>query len=69
MEEIELSVNGEARRVPAGWTVADLLQSLGLRRQGVAVAVDLRVVPRSEHASRPLAAGDKVEVIVAVGGG
>lgn len=69
MEEIELTVNGEDRRVPAGWSVATLLSALGLRREGVAVAIDLRVVPRSEHGARLLQQGDKVEVIIAVGGG
>lgn len=67
--EIELTVNGEARRVPGGFTVADLLLELGLRREGVAVAIDLRVVPRSQHAGRVLGAGERVEVITAVGGG
>ncbi|MCK6507645.1 sulfur carrier protein ThiS [Myxococcota bacterium] len=66
---MELTVNGEPRRVPAGWSVADLLAELRLRREGVAVAVDLRVVPRSEHGARVLRPGDKVEVIIAVGGG
>lgn len=64
-----ISVNGTARQVPAALTVADLLDSLGLNRDGVAVAVDRQVVPRSEHGRRQLHDGASVEVIRAVGGG
>ena len=42
-------LNGQERRISPGWTVADLLDDLGLNRDGVAVAVNRRVVPRSEH--------------------
>ncbi len=66
---MRLLVNGEPRELPPGATVADLLDDLGLRRDGVAVAVNRRVVPRSEHAGRALAVNDHVEVIQAVGGG
>lgn len=66
---IPVVVNGVEQRVPEGWTVADLLEQAGLRREGVAVAIDLRVVPRSQHAQRLLAAGERVEIITAVGGG
>lgn len=69
MADIEVMLNGAARRVPIGWTVADLLSELGLRREGVAVAIGSRVVPRGQHGERVLAEGDQVEVITAVGGG
>ncbi|MCB9781156.1 MAG: sulfur carrier protein ThiS [Alphaproteobacteria bacterium] len=69
MDAIALTINGEPRTVPAGCTVAALLAELGMDREGVAVAVDMRVVPRSQHAARTLQDGDKVEVIIAVGGG
>lgn len=69
MDEIAVVVNGEERRVPQGWTVADLLDQVGLRREGVAVAIDLRVVPRSQHLERRLVAGEQIEIITAVGGG
>ncbi|TNE86546.1 MAG: sulfur carrier protein ThiS [Deltaproteobacteria bacterium] len=62
-------VNGEARDLPAGTTVKALLAELGLDRDGIAVAVDRRVVPRSRHESTELAEGQSVEIIRAVGGG
>ncbi len=68
-ESLDIRVNGEPRQVPAGTTVGALLDALGLRRDGIAVAIGLQVVPRGEHDAHPLAAGDEVEIIQAVGGG
>ena len=62
-------LNGAERSVPVGCTVAMLLESLGLRRDGVAVAIDMHVVPRSTHAERVIEEGARVEVVQAVGGG
>ena len=66
---IDVHVNGEARAVAAGTTVADLLGELGLAGRKVAVAVNRGVVPRTAHASRALEAGDRIEILEAVGGG
>jgi sulfur carrier protein len=64
-----LLVNGESRTVPLGCTVEGLLVHLALDRRRIAVAVNRDVVPRSRFASHPLAAGDRVEILEAVGGG
>jgi thiamine biosynthesis protein ThiS len=66
---IEVSVNGEAVHVPAGSTLADLLQRLDLDRARVAVEHNLRVVPRAEHAGLRLNHGDRLEIVTFVGGG
>lgn len=66
---MKVRVNGQERELPDGTTVAELLVELGMGPVGVAVAVDRKVVPRGEHASRALEAGSEVEVIRAVGGG
>lgn len=66
---MDIELNGAPHAVPEGTTIGGLLDSLGLRRDGIAVAVHMRVVPRGEHDQTPLQAGDKVEVIQAVGGG
>jgi thiamine biosynthesis protein ThiS len=66
---IEVSVNGEAVRVPAGSTLSDLLQRLDLDRARVAVEHNLRVVPRAEHAGLRLNHGDRLEIVTFVGGG
>jgi thiamine biosynthesis protein ThiS len=67
--QLELLVNGESRAVPPGCTVAELVAALGLGLRRVAVAVNRDVVPRSAFGSHPLAMGDRVEILEAVGGG
>lgn len=64
-----IRLNGEPREVPPETTVAALLETLGFHPEGVAVAIDLQVIPRSEHLERVLRDGERVEVIRAVGGG
>lgn len=67
-EHISITVNGEARQVPAGTTVAGLIATLGLTGK-VAVERNLDVVPRADHAATTLAAGDRLEIVTFVGGG
>jgi sulfur carrier protein len=67
--KLRLLVNGEPRDVPAGCTVEQLVESLGLNRGRIAVAVNRDVVPRSRFGAHPLAAGDRIEILEAVGGG
>ena len=66
---IDVSVNGTAMRVPAGSTLAQLLDTLKLDRARVAVELNLRVVPRAEHAALRLNHGDTLEIVTFVGGG
>ena len=66
---LEVLVNGESQHVPGGCTVDGLLERLGLERRRIAVAVNRQVVPRSSFGAHPLAAGDRVEILEAVGGG
>ncbi len=68
-DPMEIRVNGEAMHVPAGCTVAGLVERLGLAGRKIAVAVDRDVVPRSAFARRALATGERVEILEAVGGG
>ena len=66
---MHVQVNGEPREVPAGTTVADLVADLAASGQRFAVEINEELVPRSTHADRPLADGDRVEVVRAIGGG
>jgi sulfur carrier protein len=66
---IELKINGEPRRVSAGLTVAALIEQLGYAGKRVAVERNGEIVPKSQHAETALAAGDQLEIVVAVGGG
>jgi sulfur carrier protein len=65
---MNLHVNGEPLRFD-GATLGELLVLLQAPPDGVAVAVNGEVVPRSERVQRALKDGDRVEVIRAVGGG
>ena len=62
-------VNGVIKEVPTGTTVAVLLEDMSVSSQGVAVAVNQTVVPRTLHGHAALEAEDQIEVIQAVGGG
>ena len=66
---MEIQVNGEAKAIAPGTTVAGLVDLLGLRREHVAVEKNREIVPRSEHATTVLAAGDRLEIVTFVGGG
>ncbi|MFO7188840.1 MAG: sulfur carrier protein ThiS [Pseudomonadota bacterium] len=66
---IQLSVNGEPKQVPAPISVAGLLDVLALTGKKVAVERNGEIVPRSRYADTPLADGDRLEIVVAVGGG
>ena len=68
-ESIELVINGQTRIVAQGTTVAALIGELGLGDRRVAVERNREVVPRAEHASTVLAAGDRIELVTFVGGG
>ena len=66
---MHVQVNGESREVPDGTTVADLVADLASAGQRFAVEVNEELVPRSTHADRSLADGDRIEVVHAIGGG
>ena len=66
---MQITVNGDAREVPSGLTVRGLVEHLGLTDGPVAVERNREVVPRAEHPSTELAAGDVLEIVHFVGGG
>jgi sulfur carrier protein len=66
---MEILVNGQSRQVPAGTTVAKLLQSLNIEARHVAVEVNLDLVPRGRHDQHTLVEGDQLEIVTLVGGG
>jgi len=66
---MQIRVNGEAHALRERATVADLLLALGHAGKRIAVERNGEIVPRSRHASTELAPDDRVEIVVAVGGG
>ena len=66
---VEVYVNGELQQLPEGITVTRLLENMALADKRLAVEVNLEIVPRSRHVSHILRAGDRVEIVHAIGGG
>jgi len=66
---MQIEVNGAAREVEAGTSVATLLAELQLDPRFLAVERNLELVPRAAHAETMLAPGDRLEVVTLVGGG
>ncbi len=66
---MQVIVNGTAQTLPEGATVAQLLERMALAGKRVAVERNGEIVPKSTHAHAPLADGDRLEIVVAVGGG
>ncbi len=66
---MQIELNGQPREIPDDTDVAGLLALLELGDRRVAVEVNREIVPRGAHAGHPLRAGDRVEVVQAIGGG
>ena len=66
---IELSVNGEPRRFDQPLTVEGLVRALELAGRRIALERNGEIVPRSRFGDEWLADGDRIEIVVAVGGG
>ncbi|MEQ1437985.1 sulfur carrier protein ThiS [Fontimonas sp. SYSU GA230001] len=66
---MQITVNGDIRRLDRPTTIADLLAELQLGERRVAVERNGEIVPRSRHAATPLADGDELLIVHAIGGG
>jgi sulfur carrier protein len=66
---MKATINGQARELPGGITVGELLELLGTARTGIAIACNDAVIRRAQFDEYQLADGDRVEIIKAVAGG
>ncbi len=66
---IALTLNGEPRRFDAPLKVEALLGVLELTGKRIALERNGDIVPRSRFGDEWLADGDRIEIVVAVGGG
>ena len=66
---MQVRVNGEARELPEGCTVAQLVELCELRPEQVAVELNQRLVRRADRSEVSLSEGDEVELVTLVGGG
>ena len=66
---MDMIVNGKSVQVDGVATVSQLLEQLGFAGKRVAVEKNGEIVPKSVHAETAINADDKIEIVVAVGGG
>ncbi len=66
---MQIIVNGTQREVAEGTSTKQLLEDLELQEARVAVEVNREIVPRGALAQHRLQAGDRVEIVRAIGGG
>lgn len=66
---MNIVLNGHEREIAAPATLAHLLEQAGFGTRRVAVEINREIVPRSSYGHRDLAAGDRIEIVHAIGGG
>ncbi len=66
---VSILINGDLQLIEPNTTVADLLNRLKMNPKFLAVELNRRVVPRTEHGQTRLAADDRLEIVTLVGGG
>jgi thiamine biosynthesis protein ThiS len=66
---VNVIINGDAREIPDGFTVAALLDHLGMSRGRVAIERNLDILPRALWNETAVQPGDRFEIVHFVGGG
>ena len=66
---IALTINGERRSFDDPLTVAQLIEQLRLAGKRIALERNGEIVPRGRFAEQALLDGDRLEIVIAVGGG
>ncbi|MDD2684871.1 MAG: sulfur carrier protein ThiS [Gallionella sp.] len=66
---ITVSINGESRQFNQALSVAEFIEELGYTGKRIALERNGEIVPRSQFAQQMIVDGDKLELVVAVGGG
>ena len=65
---MEVTINGKQTRLTDVKTVANLINHLDLSGR-IAIEINQQIVPRTEYATHPVANGDVIEIVHAIGGG
>ena len=66
---MQILLNGEATSIAENTTATKLIEQMGLLEKRFAMEVNQNIVPRSEFDQFILRANDRVELVVAIGGG
>jgi thiamine biosynthesis protein ThiS len=68
-KQIEIVINGEPHRVPAGATLQEILNFLQVNPEQVAIEKDRAIVRKAEWANTVVQPGAQLEIVRFVGGG
>lgn len=66
---IQLIINGQSQQFEAPLNIAQLVDRLSLQGKRIAIERNGAIVPRSQFTEQMLMHGDRLEVVIAVGGG
>ena len=66
---ITVSINGESRQFSQPISITSFIEVMGYSGKRIALERNGEIVPRSTFATAQLNDGDKLEIVVAVGGG
>ena len=66
---IDVVVNGATRTIGAGSSIRRVIAELGLEGKRIAIEKNGEIVPRSAYDKTTIEAGDRLEIVAAVGGG
>ena len=66
---VTVTLNGETRAFDRSFAIEELIEHLGLAGKRIAVERNGEIVPRSEFGAHAIVDGDRLEIVVAVGGG
>ena len=66
---MNILLNGESKQVADGITATQLIEQLGLQDKRLAMEVNMEIVPRSTFDNYRFQPEDKVEIVLAIGGG
>ena len=66
---VTLQINGASRVFDNNLNVAELIKHLALGGKKLAIERNGELVPRSQYAECKVVDGDRLEIVVAVGGG
>ncbi|HET7307082.1 MAG TPA: sulfur carrier protein ThiS [Gammaproteobacteria bacterium] len=66
---MEIFLNGDSTELPDDLTATQLIERLELAGRRIAMEVNGGILPRSSYAQHKFQAGDRVEIVHAIGGG
>ena len=66
---MKITINGELREIPDGFSVSALLQHLEMTAERVAIERNLDILPRAKWQETPVQPDDRFEIVHLVGGG